>query len=111
MALSNLGEKLDFRIRQGTTYGPLQGFLTNPDDTPIDLTGATLRGQVGDDVIAVTIVDAITGEFSFELSAADTVLVASLIPWNLEMEDSAGRVLPLIYGFVQVVTQGQSCLL
>ncbi len=41
--LGYIGERLDLLIRQGATFGPFDVTLANPDKTPVDLTGATVR--------------------------------------------------------------------
>lgn len=44
--LGYIGEKLDLLVRQGATLGPFAVTLTNPDNTPVNLTGATLRAHL-----------------------------------------------------------------
>lgn len=111
--ISNLGEKLDLRMRQGSTWGPFRVTLTNPDETPIDLTGATVRVLMECEQapsMSVGITDAITGEFEFGLDAEVTADVPAtgspMYPWYIELEDSTGRVLPLTYGLAQVFKDG-----
>lgn len=41
--LGYIGEKLDLLVKQGSTLGPFKVTLANPDQTPVDLTGATRR--------------------------------------------------------------------
>ena len=115
------GAELDLLIRQGATFGPNASRLTNPNGTPVNLTGSTFRGQIRKTAsdalstgcaITFTITNAINGEFTWEVTdEATTVLVADSISesapastyvWDMEMEDSSGRVLPLAYGKVQV---------
>lgn len=108
--LGDLGAVLDLQFRQGSTFGPHEIVLTNPGDTPMDLTGAEIRGQLrrnpgeGNPVaFTVTFGDRTAGEFSFELSAEQT---AALTPpkyiYDLELEDTLGRVIPLFHGEVIV---------
>lgn len=122
------GAELDLLIRQGATFGPVTSTLTNPDDSPIDLTGAIIRAQIRKTasssiergcVISFDIIDAANGVFQWYLDAQTTANLhadnesedapASMYVWDMELEDSIGRILPLIYGKVRVfreVTRG-----
>lgn len=40
------GERLDLIARQGATLGPFVVTLTNPDNSPVNITGCTIRGLV-----------------------------------------------------------------
>jgi hypothetical protein len=40
------GSELDLLIRQGATFGPNSCTLTNPDNSPVNLTGATIKMQL-----------------------------------------------------------------
>jgi hypothetical protein len=115
------GANLDLLIRQGATLGPVPCRLTNPDTSPMILTGSTFRGQIrktpssasstGATAVCV-ITNATNGEFTFEFPvAATTALIAddvseeapaSIYVWDLEIEDSVGRVTPIFYGTVKV---------
>lgn len=118
-ALGFIGRKLDLTIRQGATFGPYRCTITNPDDTPVDLAGSDFRGQIRKRAldtavaatIAVSITDAANGKFEWGLSDEATAAIAagetfkataSNYVWDLEMQDSLGNVLPLLYGDVQV---------
>lgn len=115
------GAELDLLIRQGATFGPVFSTALNPNGTPINLTGATLRAQVrktptspiGEACVATfNILDAVNGQFEwFFTDEATTVLVAdsesetapaSVYVWDMELEDASGRVIPLLYGKVNV---------
>lgn len=117
--LGNIGERFDLLVRQGGTFGPHSFTLTNPDGSPLNLTGATLRGQIRrkalDPVVAadivVTMVDPLLGKFDISLSSATTAGIVcgptikdplSAYEWDFEMVDSLGRVIPLYYGEVKV---------
>lgn len=119
MKISNLCTRVDLELVQGATFGPVTHTLKNPDGTPVDLTGATLRGQVrrkaSDPVVAASFVCTsaapTTGRYTFELSAASTaalaagdtlVATASLYEYDIELLDTLGRVLPLLYGSLKV---------
>lgn len=44
--LGYIGEKLDLLVKQGSTLGPFKVTLLNADQTPVNLTGCTIRGHV-----------------------------------------------------------------
>lgn len=115
------GAELDLLIRQGATFGPVTSTITNPNATPMDITGVILRGQVrktptspiGEGCVAeFNIIDAPNGIFEWYFSASATALLvadnesetapASVYVWDMEMEDTQGRVIPLMYGKVNV---------
>lgn len=115
------GAELDLLIRQGATFGPNSSRILNPNGTPVDLTGATIRAQIrktpnstlSPGATAVfTITNATNGQFNWEFSASDTTLLTadasgetaagSQYVWDMELQDSTGRVLPLLYGKVSV---------
>lgn len=117
--LGYIGERLDLLIRQGATFGPFDVTLANPDKTPVDLSGATVRAHVrrkaldADVVIAleVQVIQPTLGHFQFGLSDEITASVpagesvkdpSSHYVWDMEMEDTLGRVIPLYYGDVKV---------
>lgn len=59
----------------------------------------------------MSVVDAAAGEFSFELTSADTAAlvagetldsVASRYVWDMDMRDPGNRVVPLFYGECKV---------
>lgn len=124
--LGTIGEKIDLLIKQGSTFGPYFVELTNPDETPVDLSGCIIRGKIkktGLSVVTVeelnvTITDAVLGKFKFGLTDEETAVLpagetlkdkASLYTWDMEIEDNAGNVLPLYFGDVRVfreVTNG-----
>jgi len=115
------GSELDLLIRQGATFGPIVSTITNPNGTAMNLTGATLRAQIRKTptsplvegaVGEFTITNAAAGQFSWGFSAAVTELLvadseselaaASTYVWDMELEDLSGRVIPLMYGKVNV---------
>ena len=117
--LGYIGEKLDLLIRQGATLGPFQGAMTNPDGTPVDLSGCVLRAQIRKKAldpavvtpVTVTITDPLSGQYVFGLSAELTAAIVagesikdptSKYVWDMEMVDASGQVLPLYYGDVSV---------
>lgn len=108
--LGDLGDVVEFQIRQGSTFGPHACEQLNPDGTPVDLTGCTIRGQMrrnpgAANPIAFTceITDPTAGLWTFELSAEETAaLEQTKYIYDLELEDVTGRVLPLFHGEVIV---------
>lgn len=127
--LGSIGERMDLLIRQGATLGPFTATMTNPDGSPVDLTGASIVGQIrktpqSRDVTAhveVAIIEPKAGKYRFGISAEVTALIPagaditktdSKYAWDLELHDSSGRgVVPLYWGEVQVhreVTRAES---
>jgi len=115
------GQQVDLLIRQGASLGPVACRLTNPDTSPMNLTGATIRAQIrktASDALSTgaaavcTVTNAANGEFTYEFTVEDTTLLtadatsesapASVYVWDMELEDSVGRVTPLVYGTVNV---------
>ena len=121
-AIQNYGERLDLRIRQGATFGPINATMNNPDGSAVDLTGCTVRGQIRkkalDTAIVATfdcaITNATAGQYTFGLTAAITAgitagetveLNASQYVWDLELLDASNRVTALYYGGVTVLRE------
>ncbi len=114
-----IGAKLNLLIRQGCDFGPFNVTLTNPNTTPVILTGCTIKGQIrrkaADKTVAaefnVSITNAAQGQYSFQLSddvtsaleAADNLDdPISKYVWDMVLLDSSGRSTPLYYGDVAV---------
>ena len=114
--IGSIGERLDIILRQGSTLGPFLVTLTNELGVPIDLTGATISGQVrknaldtGAPIAAFDIVyvNRVAGQFSFGMAKAITVAIpageyqkdeASQYKWDMELLDTLTRCIPLYYG-------------
>lgn len=115
------GAELDLLIRQGATFGPIKSRALNPNGTPMNLSGATIRAQVrktatspiGEACVgSFVITNAADGRFEWSFTDdATSVLVAdndselaqaSIYVWDMELEDATGRVIPLLYGKVNV---------
>lgn len=82
--IGSIGERLDIVLRQGSTLGPFIVTLTNPNGTPVDLTGATISGQVrknatdtGSPIATFDIVyiNRVAGQFSFGMAKSATTLI------------------------------------
>jgi hypothetical protein len=109
--LGTLGCPLDLQIRQGMDVENTLT-LTNPDGTPLDLTGCTLTAKMRRTptstavVFDTAITDAANGVARLDLTAEQT---ADLAPpawsWDLKLTDAAGKVRPLAYGHVVVVLE------
>lgn len=109
-----IGEKLDLLIRAGASFGPYMVTLTNPNLTAVNLTGVTIRGSVKvgtvSIVLGVVITNAVAGQFTFGFTLAQTRIMVdagasqgvSVFKWDMEMQDSAGNVIPMYYGTVRV---------
>ena len=119
--LGTKGANLDILIRQGATFGPVIARLKDNNGNPVNITGCTLRAQIRktptstlvDGATAVfDITDPANGIFTFEFTAEVTTLLtadsesetapASIYVWDMEMQDSSGRVTALVYGKVNV---------
>lgn len=116
--LSSKGDQLDLEIRQLASFGPHEVTATGSDGLPLNLTGCTFRGQIRRKptntpvVVAFTfnVLDAVNGVFEFSLSVSDTNISAgndqrsseSKYVWAMDLIDSTGRVIPLLYGDVEI---------
>lgn len=79
MSIGQLGEKIDFVLRQGATFGPFYFEVKNPDGTPVDLSQVEVRGQIRKNPFAgVTAqlglfkTDPVNGKFLMKLDAETT---------------------------------------
>lgn len=114
------GANLDLLVRQGATQGPYYTTILKQDGDPVDITsavfGATIKKTPTDTAESVTfdfdITDAAAGKFTWSIPADDTAgLTASPVDenqpesqyvWDMEVELTDGRVIPLFYGAVKV---------
>ena len=129
--LGTKGAEMDLMIRQGATLGPIYVWMEDADNSPMDITGAVVRAHIrrradrslvpgAEAVIELT--DAPNGAFTWEFAAADTANLdadpssadaeLSRYYWDMEIEFSDGRVVPLCHGAVRVyreiTREGQS---
>ena len=111
-----IGERLDLLCRQGANLGPFICTLQNPDNSFLDLTGCTIRGQVRKNALdqtnpiasfSIVYIDRANGQFSFAIDWQTTESMpageyqkdpTSQYVWDMELVDSTGRVTPLYYG-------------
>lgn len=118
-SVGTYGNKLNLLIKQGSTFGPMQVTLNNPDATPVDITGCLVRAQIRRKALdpelitsfVVVITDPTNGIFNFSLTDETTAGITagevsttadSRYVWDMELEDVTGRVLPIYYGDVNV---------
>lgn len=122
-AIGNVGFRQDLNVRQGATLGPIR--VTATDRTtglPLNLTGSTIRGQIRKTpaaptfvaAFAITVTDPVAGVFEIDLSeqttaaipaGADMTRPESCYVYDIEMVDSLGRVIPLMWGDVRVLRE------
>ena len=112
------GAEVDLLVRQGATFLATLT-ITNPDTSPVNLTGMIFRAQIrktfNDPVITAsfvcTVLSAPNGLLEIELPATVTAAIPagateldpiSAYVWDLEAEESSGRVVPYLYGVVRV---------
>jgi hypothetical protein len=117
-----LGEQVTLQIRQGATLGPFEVLIRNPDASPVDMTGSTVRGQIrrtglSAEVIAsfdVVIVNSSTVSFTWGLTDEVTAGIAagealtdpeSEYVYDVEWQDAAGEVHPVFYGRALVLRE------
>jgi len=114
--IGSIGERLDIILRQGSTLGPFIVRLTDSFGAPIDLTGATIQGQVRKNaldsglpvaVFEINYINREDGQFSFGMARNTTVSIpsgeyqkdeASQYKWDMELIDASSRCIPLYYG-------------
>lgn len=115
-----LGEEMHLSIKQGATFGPVTATMTNPDGTPVNLTGCgfvgTIRKKAKDTdppigSLTFAITDAVNGKYQFSMSDTATAALPcgeslqsgdSTFVYDIMMSDAGGNVLPLYYGKVTV---------
>lgn len=115
-AIGSFGHKLDLNVRQGACFS-FNVEISNPDATPVDLTGASATAMIrklhGDALAVATFTAAITLPNSIELSltAAETAAIsagekvsdrASLYVWDMEILWADGCVTSPLYGDVRI---------
>lgn len=110
--LGTAGEKFDLVVRRGATTGPFVADMIWANATPVDLTGVAIRGWIcrraGEKKVApitVVVLDAVNGQYSFELTDENSLLVppdadvcSPAHYWFLEMLNTDGRIIPLYTG-------------
>ena len=118
--LGTKGAELDLLIRQGATLGPFNMKVLTADGNDVDLTSAVFRAEIrrtaespalAGVTFTFTITTPLEGIVDWEVDADSTTeLIAgesetdteSQYVWDMEVELSDGRVLPLLYGKVSV---------
>ena len=120
--VGTVGQELNLLVRQGADF-VLDFELTNPDTTPVNLTGiqgitSQVRKTPSNPVVVqsftVVIPTPSNGKFSAALTAAQTgAIKANDDPkssennyvWDMELHDSLGAVTPLFYGTFKMFRQ------
>jgi len=109
-----IGEYCELLIRQGADFWVTET-LTQPDGSPVDLTGCICRGQIrrtpaSTEIAAelsFTVADPPSGVVVWGLDNAQTAALeagdtlrdtASRYAYDMELQDAAGRVIPWRYG-------------
>jgi hypothetical protein len=122
LTIGTFGERMDLRIKQGSSFGPMRFEMVNPDDTPVDLSNCVIRSQIRQDALDATVVADITcditnpmlGKFEISLTDEQTQVIEagesigdpeSRYVWDMELEDGSGRVIPLYHGQVIVLRE------
>ncbi len=114
--LGSIGDEVNLLISKGDDFGPHQLTLTNPDASPVNLTGATItaklkKGTAVAVAFTTEITNAVGGAFTFSLPAAITATLASgegindhasVYQWDLRLTDSTGKKRTLFYGQARV---------
>lgn len=119
--VSNIGAVVNLAIAQATDFGPVTLTFTNPDGTPVDLTGVTLaadlalpatpRTPVATFTLTITspptagialmsMPDATTATLSAQAYPGDTS--QGNYVWDLKMTSAGGLVSRPLYGQVTV---------
>jgi len=104
--ISNRGAEVTLELTGVSLYATLT--LSNPDGTPLDLTGCTLAAQIrrfpadsGEPLVdmGVTITDAAAGEATLEITdEVASELNFDRAKWDLKLTDTLGRTHQLCQG-------------
>lgn len=118
--LGTKGAELDLLIRQGATLGPFNMKVMTADGQDVNLTSAVFRAEIRRTpespalqgvTFTFNVVTPLAGVVDWSVDAdSTTALIAgdsetdaeSKYVWDMEVELSDGRVLPLLYGSVGV---------
>lgn len=120
--IGSFGTRADLDIRQGATFGPLTLTFKNPDGSAVNLTGCSLSGQIRKTALSASIVQAFSaaitnaagGVATLTIDAAATAGIPagespagvdSRYVYDVELVDSQGRVIPVLYGDVIVLRE------
>jgi hypothetical protein len=122
LTIGSFGERMDLRIKQGSSFGPMRFEMVNPDDTPVDLSNCEIRSQIRQKALDATVIvdiqcdlsNPMLGKFEISLTDEQTRLIEagesineidSRYVWDMELEDGSGRVIPLYHGNVVVLRE------
>jgi hypothetical protein len=95
-------------VVSGDTFRKTPQLVIDATGIPVNITGATFSGMVGTQTLACSIVDAVNGQFSFELSPTQTTLlkptnVKTTNAYSVKKTDADGTVTTLLMGNVVVI--------
>lgn len=120
--IGTFGTRTDLDIRQGATFGPLTLTFKNPDGSAVNLTGCSLTGQIRKQALSSTVVQAFTAAITDAAAGVATLTIDAVataaIPaaetpispdsryvYDVELIDTQGRVIPVLYGDVVVLRE------
>ena len=115
ITIGNIGEEMNLNIKQGATFGPLLFTMQNPDNSAVNLTGCTVRGQIRKvptkpavaAAFTCSITNAAAGQYQLLLTEGQTAAIKAVDDpkspenvyyWDLELVDSQSRVISLYWG-------------
>jgi len=117
LSISAVADPVTLHIVQGLDFGPIEVVISNPDNTPMNLTGATAEAQIrrraSDTEVVVafsTSIVALAGKVILSLSPAASTLVpavedpsapGSRSVWDLVVRDTLGRLVQIVRGDVR----------
>ncbi len=119
LVINGLGTRVDLHVQQGVKFGPMDATMTNPDLSPVDLTGVTFFGGIRKSAksaqvlatISVSYTNRALGKYRWWIEAAATGALPcgellnapeSQYVWDFFMRDAAGTDIPRYYGYVLV---------
>jgi hypothetical protein len=120
-SVGSYGTRLDFKLRQGASFGPYKFIVKNPDGTFVDISQIEIRGQmrktnVSSEFISfiVTKTNELQGEFEIYLpenitkniqAGSNVESIYSLWYYDLELDSGLGQVTPFVYGEIKVLRE------
>jgi hypothetical protein len=107
--VSALPVTVNLKLYEGDDF-TLALIVSNPDDTPADLTGCTplaqIRATPGDiDPIAVFVASVAGDTVNLHLAGADSATLTAAAVWDCQITDTAGYVTTLAAGTIAVTAE------
>jgi hypothetical protein len=118
--LGTLGKRVDILLRRGCNWGPFVATMTNPDGTPVDLTGSTFEARIkrkANDAQPVAVItmalltDGTDGKYTLAMDHTvtdalttdpDITKPGARYVWDAEEITASGERIPRYYGVVTV---------